>query len=293
MQKAGSDHFFTVQMRDRDFYRLSEYIESEYGIKMPYDKKSMLEARLRKRLRHLGIETFEEYIDFVFSAQGRTDEEIYMMDVVTTNKTDFFREPAHFDYLFQNLLPELITKRGAGIGRPLSVWSAGCSTGEEPYTLSIVLSEFARRYPGFQFDFMILATDLSTRVLAHARRAVYHEDRIAHVPMELKKKYFLRSREHDRKLVRIVPELRDKVRFRRLNLMDEDFGFRETMDIIFCRNVIIYFDRSTQERLVNRFYRNLTPGGFVFMGHSETLSGLNVPLNQVAPTIYRKTGESV
>jgi chemotaxis protein methyltransferase CheR len=150
----------------------------------------------------------------------------------------------------------------------------------------MVLAEFAQKNPGF--DFRILATDLSTRVLDKAKNAIYQEAQVEPVPFELKKKYLLRSKDRASAMVRIVPELREKVRFRRLNFMDRDFGLREQMDIIFCRNVIIYFDRPTQERLLQRFHKHMKPGGFIFMGHSETLSGLNVPLASVYPTVYRK-----
>jgi chemotaxis protein methyltransferase CheR len=166
------------------------------------------------------------------------------------------------------------------------IWSAGCSTGQEPYTLAMVLSEFAVSRPGF--DFHILATDISTRVLEKAKNAVYDEDVVAPVPQPLKKKYLLRSKDRSSGLVKIAPELRGKVSFRRLNFMEGDFGLREQLDIIFCRNVIIYFDRQTQERLLQRFYGHMRSGAHIFMGHSETLSGLDVPLVSVYPTVYQK-----
>ena len=150
----------------------------------------------------------------------------------------------------------------------------------------MVLSEFADSRP--DFDFQILATDISTRVLEKAKLAVYDEERVIPVPVPLKKKYLLRSKDKNNPKVRIVPELRDKVRFRRLNFMDGDFSMREPLDIIFCRNVVIYFDRPTQEKLLNHFYTHMAPGAYIFMGHSETLSGLDVPLTMVHPTVYRK-----
>lgn len=275
-------------LSEKDFRRLSEFIYTECGIKMPPSKKTMLEARLQKRLRFLGLRCFGSYCDYVFSPEGLEREMIHMIDLVTTNKTDFFREPAHFDYLTRTALPQLLRTEGAGLGKKLMVWSAGCSTGEEPYTLAVVLSEFAEQHRGFGFS--ILATDISTRVLEKARRGIYEQDRIGPVPPALLHKYFLRSKDRSRGLVRVIPELRETVRFQRLNFMDEDFGFREQLDIIFCRNVIIYFDRPTQERLLNRFCRHLAPDGYLFMGHSETLNGLEVPLVSVAPTVYRRHG---
>ena len=273
-------------LSEKDFRRLSELIQSSSGIKMPNPKKVMIEARLRKRLKALGMKSFRAYCDYLFSPEGRKQELVPMIDVITTNKTDFFREPRHFDYLTQTAVPELVRSEGAGIRRQLIVWSAGCSTGEEPYTIAMVLNELVKKQPAFHF--MVLATDISTKVLDKAMRGVYERERIEAVPGALKKKYFMQSIDTKKHLVRIVPELRAAVRFRRLNFMDGDFGMREPMDIIFCRNVIIYFDKPTQERLLNRLCKHLIPGGYIFMGHSETLSGLNVPLVSVGSMVYRK-----
>lgn len=273
-------------MSDREFSHFAEFIYDKCGIKMPPAKKTMLEARLQKRLRVLGIGSFHEYADYLFSREGQGLELIHLIDVVTTNKTDFFREPAHFDYLVSTALPTLAESRGVGFRKGLSLWSAGCSSGEEPYTLAMVLSEFAEQNQGFSYN--ILATDICTTVLDKAKTAVYPEERVEPVSLPLKRKYLLRGKDRQSGLVRIVPELRNRIRFRRLNFMDDDFGMREPMDIIFCRNVVIYFDKRTQERLLNKFARHLIPGGYLFMGHSETLSGLDVPFVQVASTVYRK-----
>ena len=275
-------------LSDRDFSRLSDFIHTECGIKMPPAKKVMLQARLQKRLRKLGMSSMSEYCKYLFSPAGVEHELIHMIDVVTTNKTDFFREPRHFDYLVQNALPDLVAGEGAGTRRRLMLWSAGCSTGEEPYTLAMILRDFADKYPKFKFDFLILATDISTRVLDIAKKAVYESEKIIPVPPEMKKKYLLKGKNARKGLVRIVPQLREAVKFRRINFLEDNYGMRETMDIIFCRNVIIYFDRKTQEKLMNRFARHMSPGGYVFVGHSETLHGLDVPLVPVAPTVYRK-----
>jgi len=273
-------------LSNRDFTRLSRLIYEECGIKMPEVKKQMIEARLGKRLKNLAFHSFDAYCDYLFSSEGLEQELIGMIDLITTNKTDFFRESAHFDYLSQKVLPEWVQEQKLLSGRKLRVWSAGCSTGEEPYTLAMTLNEFAEKPPGF--DYQILATDLSTRVLEKARLGVYDDERVVPVPQLLKKKYLLRSKDRSSGKVRIVPELRGKVRFRRLNFMDNDFGIHEPFDIIFCRNVVIYFDRLTQERLLNKFYAHLSKDGLIFMGHSETLNGLDVPLVMVHPTIYRK-----
>jgi chemotaxis protein methyltransferase CheR len=264
---------------------LSDFIYNEVGIKLPPNKKIMLEARIRKRLRTLSIQSFTEYCDYIFSPHGIETELIHMIDVITTNKTDFFREPSHFDYLIQAVMPELLNSLSYGTKRKISLWSAGCSTGEEPYTIAIVLSEFTEKNRGFYFS--IIATDICTEVLQKAAKGVYEMEKAEAIPLILKHKYLMRNKDKNKQFVRIIPELRSLIRFRRLNLM-ENFGIDEPIDIIFCRNVIIYFDRITQGKLLTKFYRQLSPGGYLFMGHSETLHGLNVPFVQVAPTIYRK-----
>jgi chemotaxis protein methyltransferase CheR len=278
----------TVSLLKDDFLRLSAFIHQEYGIKMPPIKKTLLESRLQKRLRKLELKSFKEYCDYLFSPEGRKNEIPHFIDKITTNKTDFFREPDHFEYLTQQALPLLLESEPRG-RRQLRVWSAGCSTGEEPYTLAMVIAEFAERRPDFRFDYSILATDISPEVLATARKAVYHEMRIAPVSMPLRKKYLLKSRDKSRKIVKIVPELRRKVEFARLNFMDKDFGIRQPMDIIFCRNVIIYFDKPTQAIILSRLCHYLVTGGYFFQGHSESMQGMDLPLKNVFPTVYRKT----
>jgi chemotaxis protein methyltransferase CheR len=281
-------NYFSAKLSSREFKQLSRMIHEQFGIQMPPEKKVMLESRLRKRLKTLGMDTFKEYCTYLFSDEGMQLELVHMVDVVTTNKTDFFREAQHFDYLVNHALPDLILKYGTGIRRELAVWSAGCSSGEEPYTLSMVFSEFGKHYPGIRFDYFILATDLSTRVLKKASQAIYRMDQVRDVPMIYKKQYLLRSKKKNEALVRIVPELRERVRFRRLNFMDNDFQMREPMDLIFFRNVMIYFDRATQKRLIDKFYQLLVPGGFLFLGHSESISGYATPFQQVAPSVYRR-----
>lgn len=277
---------FDTRLTDRDFERFSRLVYEHCGIKLPPHKRSMLESRLRKRLRAHDLHTFEEYAEMVFAEEGCKEELVKLIDVVTTNKTDFFREPAHFDYLLHSALPFMVDSFAAGIRQPLKVWSAGCSTGKEPYTLAMILQEYQIRLPEFQFD--ILGTDICTDVLDKAVQGIYAAAKAEPIPLPLKKKYLLKSKDPATGQVRIVPELRAKVRFRRLNFMDAEFGFREPFDVIFCRNVIIYFDRPTQERLLTKLVDNLAPGRYIFLGHSETLLGLNLPLTQMAPSVYRR-----
>lgn len=273
-------------LNTKDFHQLSSLIHSELGIKMPASKNTMLTGRLSRRLRALGMASFRQYCDLLFSPDGLDSEMVHLINAVTTNKTDFFREPGHYRYLTEQVLPQLQQVHRFDLRRPLRIWSAGCSTGEEPYTLAMILAEVQEAEPGFCYR--ILATDISTRVLEVARRAVYPEERIEPVARIMRQKYLLKSRDRDRAEVRIAPELRKQVRFGRLNFMADDFGLPEMVDIIFCRNVIIYFDKETQEQLMNKFSRHLHPGGYLFLGHSESLHGYRTPFEQVAPTIYRK-----
>lgn len=276
-----------AKMKKGEFQQFSSFIYDHVGIQLPPAKKTMLESRLQKRLKSLGIRSFAEYGDFVFSEEGQEMELVHLIDVVTTNKTDFFREPGHFKFLTQVVLPALMKKRDITPSHPVRFWSAGCSSGEEPYTLAMVLAEYTAEHRDFYFS--ILASDISTRILETARKAIYPEERTDDIAMNIKKKYLLRSKDRNCSLVRICPELRAKVNFRRINFMDADFGVREKMDIIFCRNVVIYFDKSTQQDLMQKFHRQLRPGGYLFLGHSETLNGIDVDFKSVGPTVYVKT----
>ncbi len=276
------------EMSRETFCRFRDYVTEKLGIKMPDAKRTMLQSRLQKRLRALGIGSYDEYYDYVFGARGMETELSYMIDAITTNKTDFFREPKHFEYLAHVVLPGLLETANKTRSKVFRFWSAGCSTGAEPYTLAMVLSEFASRNPVFRFS--ILATDISKQVLDQAKDGIYSAAMADPIPPPLRKKYLLKSKDPREATVRIVPELRARVSFGRLNFMADDFGLGNIMDIIFCRNVMIYFDRPTQEKVVNRFCRYLDSDGYLFIGHSETLNGLNVPLTQVSPTIYRRRG---
>jgi chemotaxis protein methyltransferase CheR len=274
-------------MSSHEFDRLSGLINDHCGIKLQAGKKTLLEARLQKRVRSLGLGSFRDYCDLLFGSQEGADELVHMIDAVTTNKTDFFREPVHFSFLADTVLPEFAREQRQNDGRPFTVWSAGCSSGEEPYTLAIVLNEYASANPGLPFS--ITATDISTRILDKARLGIYEERQIAMMPQRFKQKYFLRSKDRDKGLVRVAPAVRQRIHFRRLNLMEESYGLPEgSMDAIFCRNVMIYFDRDTQAKLLGRFCRYLKTGGHLFLGHSESVHGFDLPLQRIASTIHRK-----
>ncbi len=274
-------------LNESEFSRLSTFIESEYGIKMPSVKRTMLESRLMKRLRKLQIPDYKAYCDYLFSARGRQEEIPHFINKVTTNKTDFFREPDHFSFLSQFLLPKLLLKNGNAV-RQLKVWSAGCSSGEEAYTLAMVISEWAERHPGTPFNFSILATDISENVLDMGKKAMYHNSRVEPVPMDMRKKFLLKSRDRSNPIIKLVPEIRQKVTFRKLNLMDREYGLKQRFHIAFCRNVIIYFDKETQESILGKILSNLVPQGYLFQGHSESTQGMSLPLKPVRPTVFQK-----
>ncbi len=275
-----------MKMTAASFGRFAKFITGELGIKMSENKIPMLESRLMRRLRQLNLGSLEEYQDYLFDSPNGEQERVQFIDAVTTNKTDFFREPQHFDFLTRTALPSLRRLYGAGTSWNLMLWCAGCSSGEEPYTESMVLSEYARENEGF--DFEILATDISARVLDHARLGIYEESRVDPVPPALRQRYLLKSKDPSRGLVRLIPQLRRRVSFHRLNFMDDDYRVKGQFEVIFFRNVMIYFDKPTQEAVINKLCRNLKPGGYLFVGHSESLAGLRIPVESVGSAIFRK-----
>ena len=277
-QPLGND-----QMSRRNFAKLAGYIYDYSGIKMPESKKTMLEGRLRRRLRATGTRTLDEYCDRVFSGDGLANEGLHLINAVTTNKTDFFREPAHFDYLTAKILPQF---RARGV-RTVRAWSAACSTGPEPYTIAMVLDDYADTHGGPSYG--ILATDLDTEVLTTARAGIYPGELVEPVPAALQRKYVMTSRDPARRDIRITPALRSSIGFARLNLMDDRYPVGDAMHLIFCRNVLIYFDKPTQRKVVSQLVDCLEPGGYLFLGHSESITGLDLPLVQVANTVFQRS----
>lgn len=270
------------ELSDKEFQTIARYIESTVGIKMPDTKRIMMQSRLMRRLRVLKMNSFSEYIDYVFNSKN-SDELVLMIDVLTTNKTEFFRENEHFEYLTNKILPEFAETKNT-----IKIWSAGCSSGEEPYTISMVISEFMKSNPGKIVNFKVTGTDISTNVLDKAYNAVYDLDLVEQLPMHLKKSYFLKCTNREMNCARIKPELRKHVSFKRLNFMDADFRMPEVYDIIFCRNVLIYFDKATQEKVIMKFMKYLQPEGYLFLGHSETIFSMDLPLRTCIPTVYKK-----
>lgn len=278
------------QLTDRDFRSIAELIETEVGIKLPQSKRLMLEGRLLKRVRALDCLNLKAYIDCLFDHKNFETELVHLIDCVTTNKTDFFREPSHFDFMRDVAVPESLNRRNHG-SRRLKIWSAACSTGMEAYTIAMVLDDMIRS--GSSFEFRILGTDISTSVLTSARKGIYTRDMIAPVPQEMARRYFLWPRDRSRTEVRVAPELRRTTNFKRLNLMDPVYPFDRDVDIIFCRNVLIYFDKPTQHKVVDRLCAHLRPGGYLVVGHSESMVGSgSKSLKQVQPTIFRNESGS-
>jgi chemotaxis protein methyltransferase CheR len=270
-----------IQLEEREYKRLSSFIMSQYGIKLPPVKKTLLQCRLQKRLQALHFSNFKEYVDYAFSS-GDHNEITLMIDAVTTNKTDFFREPSHFDFLLEEGLERLIQKTGK---RAFTIWSAGCSSGEEPYTLAMVLSEFSQRQ---SIEFTIMATDISSSVLELARVGIYNEEKTVDIPINYKKKYLLKGKNSYSNKVRIIPELQARIQLKKFNLLSADFSSMGKFDIIFCRNVLIYFDRQVQYQVLKNFSGCLYNEGYLFLGHSESLAGHELPFISIKPTIFEK-----
>jgi chemotaxis protein methyltransferase CheR len=273
-----------THLSDRQFRSIAQLIEGRVGIKLPPGKRLMLEGRLQKRVRALQFSSLNDYADNLFDGDGLETELVHLIDCVTTNKTDFFREPSHFDFISNVAVDELLSRGRAT--HVLKIWSAACSTGMEAYTTAMVLDNLSKSRRGLQFR--ILGTDISTGVLRLAKAGIYPKEAIAPVPPAMAERYFLTSRDRSRAEVRVVPELRRLVQFMRMNLMDPAYPVDKDVDIIFCRNVLIYFDKDTQRKVVDRLSGHLRPGGYLLVGHSESMVHQgSTGLRQVEPTVFQ------
>jgi|WetSurMetagenome_2_1015567.scaffolds.fasta_scaffold285795_2 chemotaxis protein methyltransferase CheR len=276
----------TFSLEDKDFIRLSSFINHHFGIKLPPNKKTLLQCRLQKRIKLLQLKSFREYTDYVLSSNGLNEEVTHMIDAVSTNKTDFFREPIHFDFLMNQGIKNYLDLTGK---RKISVWSAGCSSGEEPYTIAMVFKEYAATVSNF--DFEITATDIADSVLQHAMLGIYQEEKTEVIPYNYKKKYLLKGKNEFEHKLKVRSELREKIDFRKFNLLSTDYSVLGRFDIIFCRNVLIYFEREVQYRILDQFCRVLNKGGYLFLGHSESINGYALPLQHIKPTIFTKLAQ--
>jgi len=275
----------TGPLDDTDYNFLCKLVYEHSRINLGTDKRALVGARVAKRLRILKIASYHEYCRWLKTTSG--EEELgHLVDVMSTNHTNFFREEKHFEWMADKQLPDWSANHLRG--ETFRVWSAASSSGEEPYTLAIVLAEYFGINGGWTVD----ATDISTKVLAKAEKAVYETERVAPVRPELLRKYFQRGVGNWEGHFRVKDPLRQHVTFRHLNLFDDRYPFGHRFHLIFCRNVMIYFDRPTQETLIGKLSERLEPGGHLIVGHSESLSAIRHSLRQLQPTIYLKPGHS-
>lgn len=283
MSELGDLYHDTLSLKE--FSRIARMVKEQVGINLSEKKKVMVETRLRRRLKELQFDNYKNYCAFLFSPTGMQSEMHMLIDILTTNKTDFFREIHHFEFLTKKAIPEIL--RTHGNSTIIEIWSAACSTGAEPYSIAMTMEEIAENTPRWIGNYSILATDISDSVLAISRKAIYPFEDILTVPTLYHNKYLLRSKDHKKNLVRIKPYLRSLITFRKLNLIGT-FSDIAVKDIIFCRNVLIYFEKETQKDVVHRLLNRLRPGGYLFMGHSETLHAKEFGLRSCGPSVYQK-----
>ena len=265
-----------------EFEKISQLAYQHFGLDLSHGKQGLVAARLGKKLRELGMATFQEYYDYV-KADRTGAAMTTMVDFLTTNHTSFFREPRHFEFLAKTIYPDLRSRS------QINIWSAACSSGEEPYTIAMTLLEAFHNEAAAKVK--IKATDISTRVLEKAKRGVYASERFQGVPVDLMQRYLLKGQNASADQYRFKNEVRAMIEFGHLNLMEKlPEGYR--CSVIFCRNIMIYFDKPTQQSLVQRLSEHLEEGGYLFIGHSESLNAISHGLDYVSPATYRKPGHS-
>lgn len=269
-----------IQISDQEFRQLASYVKGNYGINLKDEKRALVIGRLHNVMAQKNFSSFSDYIAYLFA--DKTGEAVHtFVEKITTNHTFFMREPDHFDFFRDTVLPYLVkTKKD----RDLRIWSAGCSSGEEAYTLALIMHDFFRVDKSL-WDTKILATDISARVLEMATEGIYPLERIVTLPAQWKLSYFKKV---DSENYLLNEKIRSEVIFRKFNLMEPAFPFKKKFDVIFCRNVMIYFDSQTKTELVNKFYNMTAPGGYLFIGHSEALNRAETKYRYIQPAIYRK-----
>lgn len=287
-RRLRADNFRHASMIKREDYEFIRTLVYDFSrINLGPDKQELVSARIGKRLRALNLPSITEYCHMLRAADGE-GELSNLIDVISTNHTFFFREPAHFDHLEKHILPETVGGKNGAARGTFRIWSAASSSGEEVYSLAILLSEFFAKHPAWNWQ--LEASDISTRILKKAREAIYPEETVAKVRPELLRKYFQKGHGPHDGSYRVKPELSAKVKFHHLNLLGPPYPFSDAFHVIFCRNVMIYFDRPTQEELVRRLVQRLVPGGVLMVGHSESLTGIKHSLKMVRPAIYQHAG---
>ncbi|GAB6058844.1 CheR family methyltransferase [Desulfonatronum parangueonense] len=272
-----------LELREEDFRFISDLIRSRFGINLTDQKRSLLIGRLQGLLRHMGLPDFRAYRRHLESS-GCDQTLGELVNRIATNHTFFFREADHFTFLRETILPHLKARGDQNGNRDLRIWCAAASTGEEPYSILItMLDYFGPEYP--RWDAGLLATDISARALEKARLGIYPAEQAKNIPRHILRKYFVRRQDGG---LQVASPLRREITFRRFNLMNERFPFRQPFDLIFCRNVMIYFDLSARQALLRRFARFLEPGGYLLIGHSETIGRTNPDFAYIQPAVYRR-----
>lgn len=266
-------NIYNSKLSEADFKKISEFIETNYAIRLPEIKKAMVQNRLYKRLKVANFNSFEEYVKYIFSAEGKKEIE-FMVNEITTNKTDFFRENAHFEFLKTEIFPS---------NNYFKIWSAGCSTGEEPYTLAMLLNEQSKRYD-------IFASDLSTDALKSAKDGIFSIEKVKDIPEYLIKKYFVEKKINTKTIYEAKDTISKNITFAQVNFQDNKYNITSDFDIIFFRNVLIYFKPLTQISILKKLISHLKPGGYLFIGHSEAIYDKSLPIKNVNPSVYLKIG---
>ena len=277
----------TISLTEKEFNLFRELIYKEAGISLGSGKQQLVESRLSKRLRICNLTSFSQYYAHLNDNDRNGEERLKMINALTTNKTDFFREQHHFDYLRSTVFPMLEMKARETGERKIRIWSAACSTGEEPYTLAMTVLDHFGPTSFHGWDIRILASDVDTDVLTHAEKGVYAADRVGDVSRETLKRHFLKTSKDPEAPIQVRPELQELITFRRINFIESQWPINTYFDIIFCRNVMIYFDEVTQDRLLSRFSDQMVPAGHLFIGHSESILRLDNTFTSLGTTIYR------
>lgn len=275
---------FELSEKDRD--ELSNFIERNYGIQMPASKKTLLQSRLQKRALQLGYKSIKDYVTYFFSPAGQKNEIDHFATIVSTHKTEFFRENDHFEILKSTILPELLDN-DIGLSSPMMFWSSASSTGEEIYSIILTVYHYLHKNNYIGYNFKVIGTDISDNIAAFARKGIYSDTALQTIPFDYHP-YIMRSKDTSKRAIRIVPELRAFADFRQQNLIETNYKIQKGIHVIFCRNVLIYFDRNVQESILRKLVNLLATGGFLLIGHSESLSGMDLPLELVRMTVYRK-----
>jgi len=276
-----------IHISDELFLKLGNLITERYGIKMPPEKKIMFQSRMQRRLLELEINSFDEYAKMLLNADLDSPELSVLADYISTNKTDFFRENDHFEFISDHIIPEFLNIKFNFKEPKLKIWSAGCSNGQEAYSIAITLEEYIR-LKKMPINYSILATDISVRMLKNATEAIYPISSMDVISLDLKHRYFLKSKNQKDEKVRVIKDLRDKVSPAYLNLMDDNYLLKDEFDVVFLRNTLIYFNHQVQQNVLTKVLNTIKIGGYLIIGHSESLINMSLPIRSIAPSIYVK-----